>query len=80
MGWNWPTVDDKTKKVIVKALTGAVIVFLTTIQNGGLTLSVVEAAIIVGLLAFFNDVQPATGAGAPEPGTGWKSWLKHVGV
>lgn len=69
--------SDKQKAIIMKALTGAGIVFLSRLANE--EWSPVIGAVLAALLFFLQTLDKETPAGK-KPQTGLKAWLKHIGV
>ncbi len=72
-------VSEENKRIVVKALTGAALIFLSSLP--GEQYGVLVGALLAGLLAFVTKVdQSLPGKKAPSAQKGVASWIKHVGV
>lgn len=76
-------VSDNTKKLLVKALSGALLVFCAKVTAAGnAELEVLVGALGAGLLAGLSlwlNLPLAPGSKA-QPATGLKAWTRHVGL
>lgn len=71
-----PELSENQKRILVKAITGAIIVALGKLTGD---YGILGGALLAGALAFFTKVDQSV-PGKKAPGALGNSWLKHIGV